>query len=338
MNPWLSIWWHPRSTIRQIVDTNPRRSVLLIMMSVGVAGVLMQGARFLNRSGLPVPIFFLMLLGLGAVVGLIWLYLFGWLYRWVGSWLGGQAKNVEVRAAIAWAQVPTLAGWLLWVIVGLVSPASASWYYHYHHGSLAGPPTPVIALAIVGAIVGFWKFALQCHTLGEVHRFSSAKGFGTIAIPSALVIVPLLFAIAIPNILRGRQVANEATAIGHLGGLVNGLEKYRSEKGRYPASIAWSQMYPVNATSYGPAEFRSTTSLTNYPVQGHVYTYTATDESHYTIRAIPAQVGRPSPSSFYADASGLIRHCTPGPGGVRSGPTDRTIDEPALPCQQNMQP
>ena len=38
LNPWFSMWWHPRRTIRQIVATDPDRLVLLLAAAHALAG------------------------------------------------------------------------------------------------------------------------------------------------------------------------------------------------------------------------------------------------------------------------------------------------------------
>ena len=40
LNPWLSIWTKPRATIQQIIDTNPKRFVLLISAIAGISNTL----------------------------------------------------------------------------------------------------------------------------------------------------------------------------------------------------------------------------------------------------------------------------------------------------------
>ena len=173
MNPWLSIWRHPRQTIRQIVETRPGGAVpLVLMMTATVAKFSIQLIPIAQRMGWSVPITVFLSFVCGAMVGLVLYYLFGWLYQWVGSWLGGQAKNAEVRTAIAWVEVPTLALTMLVLPLLFLSPMAAA-----------------ILLMVAGFVVWIWQTVLACHTLGEVHRFSAWKGFGTLLIPNALIAI-----------------------------------------------------------------------------------------------------------------------------------------------------
>ena len=327
MNPWVSIWLKPRQTIRQIVDTDPTHLVLFLMISAGAASGLMQltEARVTEQLNLPFAFVGVVVAVLGAVLGVMGLYVYGWLYRWVGSWFGGKAKNVEVRAAIAWVQVPTLYLFGVWMILRLIS---------------GGPMGVVIALVygLLGFVVGIWGLVLACHTVGEVHRFSAWKGLGTLMIPNLLIAVPvgilaLLAAIAIPNVLRGRTTANESAAIGNLRALVSSLEMHRMVRDGYPDS--WQDsMYRTADPDFGPPSFDLDIQSTPQTIQGYVYQYTPVQCAAqacigYGLTAVPQEAGRTGTRSFFVDESGRLHHCT---GDAGADVTDPQIDHAAIAC------
>ena len=189
MNPWASIWFHPRQTIRQIVDTNPRHLVLPLAVGIGATNLVWQSLFVASKRNLSIPLAMVVAAGFGALFGILGLYLFGWVYRWVGSWLGGQATNVQVRAAIAWPRVPLLAACAISLMVSLVSVQSGA----------AEPLLPFL-VTLIGT---WWSFVLLCHTLGEVHGFSAWKGLATQLIPAIIVIIPIFLAVSLPYFLRG---------------------------------------------------------------------------------------------------------------------------------------
>lgn len=212
MNPWVSIWLQPRQTIRQILDTNPKRFVLLLAIGAGVADVLMQSLPAVSQSKIPLVAGLLIGLVGGALFGVFVLYLFGWLYRWTGSWLGGQATAVETRAAIAWTQVPSV--WLfgLWLALLVASGGDLLKATQKQAGM-----TPVAAIfsilfGLASIVIGIWQFVIVCRGIAEVHRFSGWKGFGTVVITQSLFLVPIFIlgiiaAIAVPNFIRARDAA-----------------------------------------------------------------------------------------------------------------------------------
>ncbi len=229
-----------------------------------------------SGSGLPLWMTGILALVVGALTGWIGLYLFGWLYRWVGSWMGGKASNAEVRAAIAWVEIPTFAVFAVWILVAILSPASV--------GAAPAAARPGALQAALGIVFGAVSFAawmgsvvLACHTLGEVHGFSAWKGLGTLVIPNALLIVPLFLAgtmaaLFVPMMPGARvrspgvsvqapqpaqeagephpmfpeepllpapthpQAAREAAA-AILRGLATAMEEYRARFGEYASSL-----------------------------------------------------------------------------------------------------
>lgn len=316
MNPWLALWTHPRQVIREIVDNRPQYLVLPLVIGGGAAEALSQAFRG-DAAGVPGPLILLAVVVLGGLFGLIGLYVLGWLYRWVGSWLGGQGSLEQVRAAVAWAGVPLLIGGVLGLLAGAAGIRQG-----------VGPDVFVI----IGLILGVWQLVISCHMLGEVHRFSAWKGFGTLLIPGALLVVPLMAAIAIPNVVRARSVANESMAIGSTRALIASLEMYRAIHDTYPATGRWLEMYPTDGPAIGPAEFFSGSSLKDLPHGGFRYTYESDGGKTYWLRAIPLNLGTTGSKSFYADESGKIYHCIASPEHAMADSQDAELGKEPQAC------
>ncbi|HWX82691.1 MAG TPA: YIP1 family protein, partial [Xanthobacteraceae bacterium] len=107
-SPWTTLWLSPRETIVRILATRPRHLVLPLaalgsiagyyglLVSGGVAGLLADWR------------FWLGFLLLGAVIGIVWLYLSALILSWIGRLLGGDASTLELRAVVAWSAVPSI--------------------------------------------------------------------------------------------------------------------------------------------------------------------------------------------------------------------------------------
>jgi hypothetical protein len=211
VSPWFTIWTSPRATIRRIVDSDPSRFTIGIAwiagalaalnfeteMNAGVPPANFAGSAWLASSsseGLAIVAF---MLGVGGVV---MLYLLAMLYRWSGGVLGGTAQVVEVRSALAWAQVPaiyiTVLG-VLAVIVGLTARDAQSTTYQSFSW-----------WALIQAVLGIWAFIILLKTLGEVHRFSAWRALaatiiGALAVAGVALGIGLLFVMAL---LIGRAI------------------------------------------------------------------------------------------------------------------------------------
>ncbi len=168
---------------------------------------------------------------------------------------------------------------------------------------------------------------------------SREYGFTLVEIMIVVAIIALLAAIAIPNVLRGRTTANESAAIGNMRSLMSSLEMARSVNQQYPINATWlATMYGANCAAgtapdpdFGPPSF--CLALAASTVQGYNYTYAGDGTGNtYTMLAVPATVGSTGTRSFFANQTGLVRHCV-GIGTAANGPSWATIDTaPTNPC------
>ena len=121
-SPYVGICIHPRATIRAIVDTDldpDGRAIKLVLVAaiVGAVTNAIHGYTYnptaFTIANKPIPVMaphashVMRLWGLliWPLLAVPFLYLNGALLRWSGSLLGGTAKAVEVRAAVAWPSV-----------------------------------------------------------------------------------------------------------------------------------------------------------------------------------------------------------------------------------------
>ena len=131
----------------------------------------------------------------GAAIGLVALFLMGWLIKVTARWLGGRGSVQETRAAFAWSGIPSI--WFLPVIMVL-----NVWW-------AIAPPEPAqdvppwyLAVLISNVIVFFlflYEVVLLSQSVGEVHRISGWAGFAACFL-AGVIFFCSLFAIAIPLI------------------------------------------------------------------------------------------------------------------------------------------
>ncbi|HPT17420.1 MAG TPA: YIP1 family protein, partial [Kiritimatiellia bacterium] len=91
LNPWFSMWLHPRRTIRQIVETNPERLVLSLAAVGGFIEGLTNMASDSKGDDMSLRAILLATLIVGPIMGIVGLWVGGFLLRWTGGWIGGQA-------------------------------------------------------------------------------------------------------------------------------------------------------------------------------------------------------------------------------------------------------
>ena len=157
------------------------------------------------------------------------------------------------------------------------------------------------------------------------------KGFSLIELLIVVAIILIIAAIAIPNLLRSRMAANEASAVGSLR-TVN------------TAEITYSTTYPTvgfgalatlggAAASCAGATFASSAKAcliddvlaTTAKKSGYNFTATAgagTPAVTYVSLAVPTVNGQSGQRAFCSDQSGVIRF---NAGGVACANTDPAL-------------
>ena len=189
MTPLLSIWTQPRATIRRIVDSDPTRNVLaLAAIGPALTSLVSQWSAAMNGSAnqsVLWPLFVAFNVALQAGLGILFLYISSVVFKWSGALLGGTASRVEVRTALGWSQIPTIAIaiiLLLALFAGVPIPKMLP-------GQLPQIDPAFYKVMVVAGVVGIWGLFINLKCFGEVHRFSAWRALGAILIPLVLILV-----------------------------------------------------------------------------------------------------------------------------------------------------
>jgi hypothetical protein len=196
LNPWFSIWLKPRGTMRQILATEYPVYVVFILAAIGGISQSLDTAAIHGLGDkVSVPTIFGIALTLGAIGGIIQMYLGSFVLKWTGSWLKGQATYTQVRLAYVWTSIPL--AWLLlfWIPNVLLfgeENFTALTPRIDESGSLL---LMFLGLGIVEMIGGAWAFIIFLKCLGEVQGFSAWKALLNVLLAILVVIVPLVLII-----------------------------------------------------------------------------------------------------------------------------------------------
>src|SRR5579872_3596280 len=158
------------------------------------------------------------------------------------------------------------------------------------------------------------------------------KGFSLIELLIVVAIILIIAAIAIPNLLRSRMAANEASAVGSVRTVVTSEVTYSS---------TWGVGYAIGLTQLGgasPCTASSTTAclldplISTAPYQKSGYTLSATGaggagtaaspETSFETAAVPISTSTGT-RSFCSDESGVVRF---NPSGAADPGTDTACE------------
>jgi type IV pilus assembly protein PilA len=158
------------------------------------------------------------------------------------------------------------------------------------------------------------------------------KGFSLIELLIVVAIILIISAIAIPNLIRSRMAANQASAVGSVGTINTAAASYSATYGNgFPPSMAAIGNNGTTTITCTNAELIDTV-LTNGTKSGYTLglipgTSQVNSSSSscsagygyadgYMVTAVPITVGTTGQTSYCSDASGVIRS---NPAGMANG-------------------
>jgi len=175
INPWKEVWLHPRDTIKAILKYDPKYMVLPLAALAGIAN---NALDFESMDAIVGGSSFIGSVFVAALLGIVSLYVYGFLLNLTGKWIKGKANALKLRAAIAWSSVPVVSSLLLFIplLFGLNNSA----------------PGIVGISTITMIVLGVWSLVLYFSMLSEVQKFSVWKAILNQILVAIIVLIPLL--------------------------------------------------------------------------------------------------------------------------------------------------
>jgi prepilin-type N-terminal cleavage/methylation domain-containing protein len=154
------------------------------------------------------------------------------------------------------------------------------------------------------------------------------KGFSLIELLIVVAIILIIAAIAIPNLLRSKMAANEASAVASLRTYNTSIVAYETTYATAPTTDM-SQLGPSTSPSSTAADLVDNLLGSATPTKsGYTFTYAAGAPANngsistYSIVANPNTPNVTGQRTFFTDQSGVIRQRT---DSQTAGPTDTPI-------------
>ena len=143
------------------------------------------------------------------------------------------------------------------------------------------------------------------------------KGFSLIELLIVVAIILIIAAIAIPNLIRSKMAANEASAVASLRTYNTSIVAYETTYQTAPSGTSLAVLGPASTPSSTAADLVDQLLGSAAPVKsGYTFTYTpgtavGGSVTTYTIVAVPSNTST-GQRKFFTDQSGVIRATTDG--------------------------
>jgi type IV pilus assembly protein PilA len=135
------------------------------------------------------------------------------------------------------------------------------------------------------------------------------KGFSLIELLIVVAIILIIAAIAIPNLLRARMAANEASAVASMRTMNTALITYNSTYGQYPTSLTSMADVAAGSTpSSTSADLLDPVLSAATPQKsGYNFVYVSSTNVAYTVNGNPVVANQTGIRYFFTDQSAVIR-------------------------------
>ncbi|MFL6437990.1 MAG: prepilin-type N-terminal cleavage/methylation domain-containing protein [Terriglobales bacterium] len=147
------------------------------------------------------------------------------------------------------------------------------------------------------------------------------KGFSLIELLIVVAVILIIAAIAIPNLMRARMSANEASAVASMRSIFTAEAAYMAQGWSNPGAIGFSTLLAdLGSTTCSPPTSTSACQLDNALASastagtaksGYYFTYAPVTNgvfnTGFTLHGDPVQRGATGQRSFFVDQTGIIR-------------------------------
>ena len=177
IKPWVSMWTHPRMTIRHINEYNVRYRFLVLSTLYGWPAALQIAQSFGFSQSMPLLGILLSTLVVAPFIGMFWFYAVSGLLFWIGKWFGGVASFLSVRSAVSWSNITSLVFLAIWA--GLILTFRESLFLRDFAETIINRFQAVTLLIMSSVQIVFfcWTVVLFLQSLAEVQGFSVWKAF-----------------------------------------------------------------------------------------------------------------------------------------------------------------
>ncbi|WP_339250360.1 Yip1 family protein [Sporosarcina sp. FSL W8-0480] len=194
LNPWTSVWLHPRKTVQYVSEYKTDKFIFLIAALAGLVHFLDLAMSNDLGDALSLGTILLIALIAGPLLGIIGLYVASGLYYMISKMFGGSGTFSETKTAYAVSGIILVIGGLIWIpdllILGQGNFMSDYDFTFGHFGWLF--------ISMIGNLtIGVWSLVALIAAISEVHRLSIGKAILVILLPIIILVIIVIFIVVL---------------------------------------------------------------------------------------------------------------------------------------------
>jgi magnesium-transporting ATPase (P-type) len=176
INPWIEVWYNPRTTIKSVLKYNPKYMVLPM---AGLLGIALLSLLFESKDELIGGSSFIGSSFVAAIIGIGALFILSYLFGMTGKWMGGRSNSEKFRSAMVWSGVPIITSLILFIPL-----------FFSLNSDLLGITSLTM---LIKWVLILWSVYLLVSMISELENFSMLRSVFHIILVGILIAIPILF-------------------------------------------------------------------------------------------------------------------------------------------------
>ena len=181
MNPFLSVWLHPKQTARYVIE---HKTIVYALMLVVIGYIASGFSGFMNSELYPdfsyVWIFLISII-LGPILGIIMMFIASGIVFLIGKLLKGTGSFWDVFKASSLSSIPAIFTGPFYILWMFVSPES---FFFKDEVS-----TVAVIVSIIMIVTAIWSIVILVAAVAEAHQFSIIRSIISLIIPAILLFI-----------------------------------------------------------------------------------------------------------------------------------------------------
>ena len=193
MNPFLSVWLHPKKTARYVIE----HKTIVYALTLVILGYIASGfSAFIDTALYPDFSYvwiFLITITLGPILGLIMIFITSGIVFLIGKLLKGTGSFWDVFKAYSLSSIPAIFTGPFYILWMYVSPES----FFFEDGISA----IAVIVSIIMIVTSIWSVVIIVAAVAEAHQFSIIRSIISLIVPAILLFIFILGLFAIITII-----------------------------------------------------------------------------------------------------------------------------------------